>query len=349
MAAIDPDEVRSLLARLDALILEARLLPDATRAAISRAAVDRLKGTLPKDVGGGVEGTWSAVADDVKKSVQDELDTLQTELAILVSPPGWRGSRMLMSSDPAPSWVVLLLLVLSLFGTALVLRVIVDRWNGALQGSGSAAQNQSAFALAKDLAEQASREAQRLHTEQANADQALQRLKEQPEKAADVAAATAQLETLRKEADAANGLAEKRWTTAIAAEDRLAPPQRSVLIMVILLGTLGGLIHLASSLTIFVGNRDLKRSWIVYYLLAPVQGAALAPLLYLLLKSAVLAPQYSDGGGTQNLNLTAIYAFAALTGLFSKQAVEKLADVFATIFGSIEAKDKTRDGAKAGR
>jgi hypothetical protein len=78
---------------------------------------------------------------------------------------------------------------------------------------------------------------------------------------------------------------------------------------------------------------------------APLQGAALAPLLYLLLKSAVLSPQYSGGVGTENLNLTAIYAFAGLTGLFAKQAIEKLADVFATLFAKIEAKDKTKTGA----
>ena len=94
----------------------------------------------------------------------------------------------------------------------------------------------------------------------------------------------------------------------------------------------------------YVGNRDLKRSWIIYYVLAPVQGGSLAPLVYLLLKAAVLSPQ-SAGGGTQNLNLTAIYAFAGLTGLFAKQAIEKLADVFATIFAPVRAQDKTKDGA----
>jgi hypothetical protein len=252
-----------------------------------------------------------------------------------------------MSSDPVPSWVILLLLILALAGSATVLVIIVDRWNEALQGTGSPAQRQSAFALAKELAEQASRDLQRLQTAHDNAEQAIQRLKTQPEKAADLAAATEQLEASKTETELATRIAEARWNAVIAAEEKLAPPERSVIIMVILLGTLGGLIHLASSLTIFVGNRDLKRSWIVYYVLAPVQGAALAPLLYLLLKSAVLSPQYASGGGTQNLNLTAIYAFAALTGLFSKQAVEKLADVFATIFGKIEANDATKNGAKA--
>jgi hypothetical protein len=114
--------------------------------------------------------------------------------------------------------------------------------------------------------------------------------------------------------------------------------------MVILMGTLGGLIHLATSLSMFVGNRALRRSWILYYLLMPLQSAALAPIVYLLLTAAVLAPSASAGAGATRaaINVTSIYAFSALTGLFAKQAIEKLADVFATIFTSVKAKDSIK-------
>lgn len=345
MATLDPDVIRSLVAGLEALTFQAKLLPDATRAAVARAAVDQLRATIPTDVGGAATGAWATLGDDAQRSIFDKLGTLHNDLAIQVSSTGLRGSRTLMSSDPAPSWVVLFLLLLTMLGTATVLWLIVERWPGAVQGSGSPAQRQSAFTLARALAEQASTDLQQRQTAQAGAEQALQRLQPQPESAADTAAAVARIEAAKKDADAASRVAHERWAAAIEAENRLAPSQRDVIIMVVLLGTLGGLIHLASSLTIYVGNRDLKRSWIVYYLLAPVQGAALAPLLFLLLKSAVLSPQYADGGGTQNLNLTAIYAFAGLTGLFAKQAIEKLADVFATIFSKIEARDATTRGA----
>jgi len=119
------------------------------------------------------------------------------------------------------------------------------------------------------------------------------------------------------------------------------PTEQAVLWMVILLGALGGFLHLASSMANYVGNRQLLRSWIVYYILIPFQGAALAPLVYLLLRVGVLNPANPGEGGptTQSLNLIGIYAFAALTGLFSKQAIETLADVFATIFKKVNAKD----------
>jgi hypothetical protein len=92
----------------------------------------------------------------------------------------------------------------------------------------------------------------------------------------------------------------------------------------------------------YVGNRQLLRSWIIYYVLIPFQGAALAPVIYLLLRVGVLNPANPPEGGaspTDSLNLIGIYAFAALTGLFSKQAIETLADVFATIFKKVNAKD----------
>jgi hypothetical protein len=119
------------------------------------------------------------------------------------------------------------------------------------------------------------------------------------------------------------------------------PTEQAVLWMVILLGALGGFLHLASSMANYVGNRQLLRSWVVYYILIPFQGAALAPLVYLLLRVGVLNPANPGEGGptTQSLNLIGIYAFAALTGLFSKQAIETLADVFATIFKKVSAKD----------
>lgn len=123
--------------------------------------------------------------------------------------------------------------------------------------------------------------------------------------------------------------------------EQSGPSEGNVLFMVMLLGSLGGFLRLASSLANYVGNRQLLKSWIIYYLLTPIQGAALAPLIYLLLRVGVLNPATTTGSSspTTSLNLIGIYAFAGLTGLFSKQAMEMLADVFSTIFKKSETKD----------
>jgi hypothetical protein len=131
----------------------------------------------------------------------------------------------------------------------------------------------------------------------------------------------------------------------IRDETRKGPTNEAdVLSMVILLGTLGGMIHLVGSLVMYVGNRQLKRSWVLYYLSMPVTGAALAPIIYMLLRIGILSPTNSGGAGSSisNLNLIAIYAFAALTGLFSKEASDKLAEIFKNLFRS---EPKTKDPA----
>jgi hypothetical protein len=128
------------------------------------------------------------------------------------------------------------------------------------------------------------------------------------------------------------------WDVATSAK----ATEGQVLRMVILMGALGGAIHWMSSLVNYIGNGNFFRRWIPYYVLAPFQGAALAMLVYLLLRVGVLAPPTAGtgtAGPAQGLNLLGLYAFAGLTGLFAKQAIEMLRDVFAVIFKKIEGKD----------
>ena len=108
--------------------------------------------------------------------------------------------------------------------------------------------------------------------------------------------------------------------------------------MVMLMGTLGGLLRLISSFAKYVGNRQLLQSWMIYYILMPLESAALAPLVYLLLRVGVLAPAQMNGSSPA-MNLYGIYAIAGMTGLFSKQAMDMLAEVFAVIFKKVKAKD----------
>src|SRR5262249_25323302 len=114
----------------------------------------------------------------------------------------------------------------------------------------------------------------------------------------------------------------------------LPPLERDILLMVMLMGALGGFLHLTSSLAIYVGNRDLLRSWVIYYLLMPVEGPALAVGLYLLIRVGVLSPA-ANNQSTGNLNFIGIYGFSVLAGIFSKQALEMLGKVFSTIFSKV--------------
>ncbi len=131
------------------------------------------------------------------------------------------------------------------------------------------------------------------------------------------------------------------------AGPRQGPLEQDALLMVILMGALGGFLHLTSSLAKYVGNRQLLRSWAIYYLLMPVEGSALAVVVYLLLRVGVLNPSVVGADSTGNINWVGIYGFSVLAGIFSKQALEMLGTVFNTIFAKVEAKDSS-SGAKPG-
>lgn len=87
-------------------------------------------------------------------------------------------------------------------------------------------------------------------------------------------------------------------------------------LMVIFAGALGGTLHGLRSLFWYVGNRDLRYSWLLMYFLLPVSGAAIAVIFFLVTYAGFYTVQ-----GTGNL---IVVGLAAVVGMFSPQAAEKL-------------------------
>lgn len=104
-----------------------------------------------------------------------------------------------------------------------------------------------------------------------------------------------------------------------------------LLMLVMLAGALGSVIHATTSFGDFVGNRQLSANWLWWYILKPVIGTVLATIFYLCVRGGFLA------GTTpaESLNLYGIMALAGMVGMFSKQATDKLGEVFDTLFKTI--------------
>lgn len=102
----------------------------------------------------------------------------------------------------------------------------------------------------------------------------------------------------------------------------------ALLLLVIIVGALGSLIHAATSFADFVGNRRFYSSWIVWYLMRLVVGSALAVLLYFAFRGGF----FSGSAQSTAVNPYGLAALAGLAGLFSKQATDKLREVFTTLF-----------------
>lgn len=107
-----------------------------------------------------------------------------------------------------------------------------------------------------------------------------------------------------------------------------ATPGTALLLVVIIVGALGSLIQAATSFGDFVGNRRFYSSWCVWYLLRLIVGVLLALLFYFVVRGGF----FSGSSQASSVNPYGIAAIAGLAGLFSKQATDKLREVFETLF-----------------
>jgi hypothetical protein len=104
-------------------------------------------------------------------------------------------------------------------------------------------------------------------------------------------------------------------------------PDSRLILLVLAVGALGGCLHAATSFVAFAGNEKLHASWVWYYLLrAPISGV-LALIAYFGVRGGFFSP-----GTNGTVNVFGIAALAGLVGMFSKQATEKLDEVFSTLF-----------------
>jgi IPT/TIG domain len=100
-----------------------------------------------------------------------------------------------------------------------------------------------------------------------------------------------------------------------------------LVLLAVLMGAIGGYIHAATSFVSYTGNRKFKASWGWWYALRAFIGAALGLLAYFALRAGFLS------SGT-NIDPYGVATISGLTGLFSKQATDKLEEIFNTAFST---------------
>jgi hypothetical protein len=128
-------------------------------------------------------------------------------------------------------------------------------------------------------------------------------------------------------------------------EFRLSADVR-LLLLVLLAGLLGAYVHAAQSFASYMGNQKFRRQWAWWYILRLPVGGVLALFVYFTARGGLLTGT-TPTSKTDDLNIFGIMTFAALAGLFSKQVVDKLAEVFSNFFKSSQddqRKDKLEGG-----
>lgn len=122
-----------------------------------------------------------------------------------------------------------------------------------------------------------------------------------------------------------------RFKPTIYLETRL-------LLLVMLAGALGSLMHSLRSLYWYTGNRMMVWSWVGFYVLLPFTGAILAVIFYFVMRGGFFSPQAEF----QDTSPFGFAALSALVGLFSPQATLKLKEIAETIFTKPPAGEDTK-------
>ena len=113
-------------------------------------------------------------------------------------------------------------------------------------------------------------------------------------------------------------------------------PEARLILLVALVGALGASIHMGTSFALFAGKSELAGDWLWWYLLRPFLGAALGTILYLIVRGLL----FSGTADAKAINLYGILAFSGLAGMFSKQAIEWLRQVFDQMFRRLSDVEK---------
>ncbi len=324
MSAIKGEDVKKILEEIENLCKSVKTKGDPGRAMLSliEPGLNNIQKELPTDGEKKFKPEeWDKLPDDKKASLNEQLLKIKAALTMAADSDEPKDPKSIMFKVHASNIWVVVLTVIAIVGTLSVLWLIHCRWQAATEGT----------PIPTPVLKSAVPETTASETTSPGTP----------------APKTTAIGTSAPNATPMGKTEPKGQTRC---KDGICPPtEANVLLMIILMGALGGFIHFASSLAQFVGNRKLFRSWIIYYLLMPFEGSSLALIIYLLLRVGVLAPSTSSNGSTENLNLIGLYAFAGLTGLFAKQAIEMLADVFNVIFKKVQAKDPIEKGEDAGK
>ena len=100
-----------------------------------------------------------------------------------------------------------------------------------------------------------------------------------------------------------------------------------LLLLVAVGGFMGAMIHVANSFIRYVGADQYVNNWLLWYVVKPFVGTAVALIGYLAFEGKMVGNE-----DVTHINLYRVLALAILTGMFTDTATDKLKQIFETIF-----------------
>lgn len=110
----------------------------------------------------------------------------------------------------------------------------------------------------------------------------------------------------------------------------------TLLLLVVLASAVGSFVHVATSFSNYAGRNRFEISWVSWYALRCLIGAALATVFYFVVRAGF----FSGDASNSAVNAYGIAAVAGFVGLFSRQATDKLRELFDTLFKTDGSEDE---------
>jgi hypothetical protein len=118
------------------------------------------------------------------------------------------------------------------------------------------------------------------------------------------------------------------WSLGVAWRLQISQ-ELQLFLLVLFIGCFGSCVYALKSLADYQGDQKLTTTWILFYLVQPVEGAGIALLTYLCIRGGFLSVGGADG---KAVNQFGICAVAGLSGAFSDIAFSKLREMFEVLF-----------------
>jgi hypothetical protein len=335
-----PPEVIIMPAKVDLRAGEGQLFS----VTVPGDAMNGVTWNVAPTIGGMVNGRYAAP----DKVVEDR--EIQITATSLIDPHKSSTAIVNLRSKPlATGWTIgLFLYLVCVFGLVVVL---TSMWPPALPDGSSTDKAETARVTADAAALEARHEEQKALAALRDAQTQFKNSPGDPatkKKAEDAEAAAEKATDVREKS-------ETDATVALENQKRLEDPpvhvryigdisrEIDLLWLVLITGALGSFVYSARSFVDFVGNKAIRGSWSAWYLMYPLIGSALALIFYLVIRGGFLTASTTGA----SVNIYGLVAISGMVGMFSKQATNKLDELFSTLFKSEKDDQDLKDKLKS--
>jgi hypothetical protein len=266
---VEPAEIQRLLDEVESLETVIKAIGNTQRAKLDDIRFNDVRTAIIGTAATFDPTPWSQLKEDKQNELKERLAGVRDSLLGVANTNGPKEENHIMYDDYGSNKAILLLALFGFVVAGILIVLIASNWRSATGTDYAVAISKAISAIppVKEAREKEIDAKIELSKRGSKLEEARNKKDEDGRKAAqeEFNKQLAVLNHVLETSSAAKTTALDAFITLNERVSAGAADEGSVLLMVILLGALGGTLHLLGSLVKYVGNRQFKRSWILYY------------------------------------------------------------------------------------